>query len=104
MCEKRPKRERVCRALSALSALSDLSLSLSLSANACYYVSKRDAYVRCICVRVCVYLFSQLTKSFLKFVLKRERNVPEERKEEIPQEKERQKNMYKTPHIHTQPT
>ena len=56
MCEKRPKRERVCRALSALSALSDLSLSLSLSlsANACYYVSKRDAYVRCICVRVCV--------------------------------------------------
>ena len=67
MCEKRPKRERVCRALSALSALSDLSLS----ANACYYVSKRDAYMRCICVRVCVYLFSQLTKSFLKFVLKR---------------------------------
>ena len=27
--------------------------------------------MRCICVRVCVYLFSQLTKSFLKFVLKR---------------------------------
>lgn len=80
MCEKRPKRERVCRALSALSALSDLSLSLS--ANACYYVSKRDAYVRCICVRVCVYLFSQLTKSFLKFVLKRERNVPFFRREE----------------------
>ena len=48
--------------------------------------------MRCICVRVCVYFFSQLTKSFLKFVLKRERNVPEERKEEIPQEKERQKN------------
>ena len=66
MCEKRPKRERVCRALSALSDISlSLSLSLSLSANACYYVSKRDAYVRCICVRVCVYLFSQLTKSFL---------------------------------------
>lgn len=65
-------------------------ISLSLSANACYYVSKRDAYVRCICVRVCVYLFSQLTKSFL-FRFK-ERNVPEERKEEIPQEKERQKN------------
>ena len=55
MCEKRPKRERVCRALSALSALSDLSLSLS--ANACYYVSKRDAYMRCICVRVCVCVF-----------------------------------------------
>ena len=54
--------------------------SLSLSANACYYVSKRDAYMRCICVRVCVYLFSQLTKSFL-FRFK-ERNVPEERKEE----------------------
>ena len=53
MCEKRPKRERVCRALSALSALSDLSLS----ANACYYVSKRDAYMRCICVRVCVCVF-----------------------------------------------
>ena len=85
MCEKRPKRERVCRALSALSALSDLSLS----ANACYYVSKRDAYMRCICVRVCVYLFSQLTKSFL-FRFK-ERNVPEERKEE----KERQKNRTK---------
>mgnify|MGYP004361864469 CR=1 FL=1 len=85
MCEKRPKRERVCRALSALSTLSDLSLS----ANACYYVSKRDAYMRCICVRVCVYLFSQLTKSFL-FRFK-ERNVPEERKEE----KERQKNRTK---------
>ena len=63
--------------------------SLSLSANACYYVSKRDAYMRCICVRVCVYLFSQLTKSFL-FRFK-ERNVPEERKEE----KERQKNRTK---------
>ena len=36
--------------------------------------------MRCICVRVCVYLFSQLTKSFL-FRFK-ERNVPEERKEE----------------------
>ena len=32
-------------------------ISLSLSANACYYVSKRDAYVRCICVRVCVCVF-----------------------------------------------
>ena len=50
MCEKRPKRERVCR---ALSALSDLSLSLSLSANACCYVSERDA--RAVYVCVCIY-------------------------------------------------
>ena len=66
--------------------------SLSLSANACYYVSKRDAYVRCICVRVCVCVFILPTDEEFSEVRFKERSVPEERKEET---RERQKNRTK---------
>ena len=48
--------------------------------------------MRCICVRVCVCVFILPTDEEFSEVRFKERSVPEERKEEIPQEKERQKN------------
>ena len=54
MCEKRPKRERVCRALSALSALSDLSLSLRTRVITYLRETRMCAVYVCVCV--CVFI------------------------------------------------